>query len=203
MKEVLSKSASRKSLYKQYCALELPPNPVVTRWGTWIQTASYYFKNYEIIKKFIEDELKPGSGAAQTLKALIENQKLEDELLYVNDFAFLPSVIARLEEQGLKKSEQMEILNEAKAKLKDEALIKLKKSLAKNPDIKTFVEKTNFTFRKKTMYAPLTSVDVERSFSIYKNILSDRRQSLTIENIEKYNVIEYNKYLFDEIIELK
>jgi len=107
-----------------------------------------------------------------------------------------------LEKQGLKKLEQMDLLNEAKSQLKDEALIKLNKSLAKNPDIHTFVENNDFTFRKKTIYAPLTSVDVERSFSIYKNILSDRRQSLTTENIEKYNVIEFNKCAFEELIEI-
>jgi len=203
MKEVLSKSASRKAIFKKFCGLELPPNPVITRWGTWIVTASYYFENYEIVKKFIKNELKATSGAAQKLKKLIENTTLEDELFYVNEFAFIPKTITKLEEQSLKKSEQFEILNETKSKLKDEALAKLSKSLEKNPDILEFVNNMEFTFRKKTMYAPLTSVDVERSFSIYKNILSDRRQRLTTENIEKYNVIEFNKYLFDEIIELK
>ncbi|KAF7632969.1 hypothetical protein Mgra_00007615, partial [Meloidogyne graminicola] len=37
-------------------------------------------------------------------------------------------------------------------------------------------------------YAPLTSCDVERSFSTYKNILSDNRQSFTPQNLEFYIV---------------
>jgi hypothetical protein len=37
-------------------------------------------------------------------------------------------------------------------------------------------------------YAPLTSVDVERSFSIYKTILADNRMSFTPENLEMYLV---------------
>jgi hypothetical protein len=88
-----------------------------------------------------------------------------------------------------------------KFQLKDEALIKLNNSLAINPDIHSIIENNDFTFIKKTIYA-LTSVDVERSFSIYKNILSDRRQCLKTENIEKYNVIEFNKCVFEQLIEV-
>jgi len=38
-------------------------------------------------------------------------------------------------------------------------------------------------------YAPLTSVDVERSFSLYKHILSDRRTNMTPEHMEKYIIV--------------
>jgi hypothetical protein len=41
-------------------------------------------------------------------------------------------------------------------------------------------------------YAPVNSVDVERSFSAYKNILSDRRRSFKFENISKIIVIQCN-----------
>lgn len=35
-------------------------------------------------------------------------------------------------------------------------------------------------------FAPMTSCDVERSFSIYKNILADNRTNFTPENLEMY-----------------
>jgi hypothetical protein len=38
-------------------------------------------------------------------------------------------------------------------------------------------------------FAPVTSSDVERSFFTYKIILSDRRLSMTAENMEKYLVV--------------
>lgn len=47
-------------------------------------------------------------------------------------------------------------------------------------------------------YAPINSVDVERSFSIYENILLDRRRSFKFENISKimlYSVILIFKVL--------
>jgi hypothetical protein len=61
----------------------------------------------------------------------MENKTLENELFYVNEFVFIPKSITKLEEQSLKKSEQFEILNEEKSRLKDEALTKLNKSLEK------------------------------------------------------------------------
>lgn len=41
------------------------------------------------------------------------------------------------------------------------------------------------------MYAPITSCDVERSFSQYKNILSERRRSFTFNNLKQYLVVCY------------
>jgi hypothetical protein len=40
-------------------------------------------------------------------------------------------------------------------------------------------------------YAPITSVDVERSFSSYKYLLSDRRHYYLIENLEKALIVNY------------
>lgn len=44
----------------------------------------------------------------------------------------------------------------------------------------------------KFKFAPITSVDVERSFSVYKYILNDRRFNFTEENLEKYLIIHCN-----------
>jgi hypothetical protein len=41
-------------------------------------------------------------------------------------------------------------------------------------------------------YAPITSVDVERSFSSYKYLLRDRRHYYLIENLEKDLIVNYN-----------
>jgi len=38
-------------------------------------------------------------------------------------------------------------------------------------------------------YAPITSVDVERSFSMYKNILAPNRMSFNESNLTKYMVV--------------
>ncbi|KAF0717638.1 Uncharacterized protein FWK35_00033596 [Aphis craccivora] len=38
----------------------------------------------------------------------------------------------------------------------------------------------------KMKFSPITSEDVERSFSLYKHILSDRRTHMTPEHMEQY-----------------
>ena len=44
---------------------------------------------------------------------------------------------------------------------------------------------------KMLKFAPTVNVDCERSFSIYKNLLSDRRHRFTKENLHKYMVCQY------------
>lgn len=47
-------------------------------------------------------------------------------------------------------------------------------------------------FEENFLYAPITSADVERSFSRLKNILSDKRRSFQPKNLEQYIVVSYN-----------
>ena len=46
-------------------------------------------------------------------------------------------------------------------------------------------------------YAPITSCDVERTFSIYKNVLNSKRTSLTEENLENVLLVNINTPLLD------
>jgi len=41
-------------------------------------------------------------------------------------------------------------------------------------------------------YAPLSSVDVERTFSKYKNLFSSNRYRFTVENKRKYLIVQSN-----------
>lgn len=45
-------------------------------------------------------------------------------------------------------------------------------------------------------HAPFTFVDLERSFSDYKCILTDRRHNLTVENTEKHVIVMHNSRFF-------
>jgi len=45
-------------------------------------------------------------------------------------------------------------------------------------------------------YAPITSIDVEHLFFMYKRILSNNNVSFTIENLVKYMFIKLNFQLF-------
>lgn len=49
----------------------------------------------------------------------------------------------------------------------------------------------------KFKFCPVTSVDVERSFSAFKSILNDKRAYLTMDHLEQYVIVYYYKYMSD------
>jgi hypothetical protein len=54
-KKIFFKSPSRIQIYKETLpGLPLPPEPVITRWGTWIEAVIFNVNNYEGIKIVIE-----------------------------------------------------------------------------------------------------------------------------------------------------
>lgn len=88
---------------------------------------------------------------------------------------------------------------------------KLNAVLYKNPDLdgirkidafingsgQTLPEEVSAGMAPNFKFCPVTFVDVERSFSAYKLILSDKRHKFAIENLEKYIIVychkNYNK----------
>ncbi len=61
-------------------------------------------------------------------------------------------------------------------------------------DAEKFATCPNINFKIKKKYAPLTSVEIEMSFSIYRTILIPNRQNLLFQNIEMLNVIKFNSF---------
>jgi hypothetical protein len=60
-------SARTKSFFLQKTGLKLPKYPCITRWGTWLNAAFYYKKNYNKVKSFIL-ELNDESIAIKRIK---------------------------------------------------------------------------------------------------------------------------------------
>ena len=82
-------------------------------------------------------------------------------------------------------------------KIYHSAKTKLVDCLEKNYGLSVFHEKifngVNYTFKQQVYFAPLVTVDVERSFSQYKYILNDRRTPLTEESREQLNILMFNR----------
>lgn len=85
----------------------------------------------------------------------------------------------------------------------------MKYVLSKNPDIKIILKiaeilNGNETSKNSLLaelttnecvhfkYAPITSVDIERSFLAYKNVLSDNRRKFLFENLKKTIIVQVN-----------
>jgi hypothetical protein len=194
-KSIMAKSPLREYQFQQKTGLSLPVKPALTRWGTWLSAAYYNAENYIKIRDFIM-ELPNSSKAIISAKNLIESQTLQNNLIEIRGMKFLTEALIELQTQGLKLSKQLKILDTVKGQLQGNCLVKLEKSLLKNPDLKKFTKEDNsYEFRCNIRFAPLVSVDVERSFSQYKDILSDKRQNMTKTTIEHLNIICFNDFL--------
>ena len=147
------------------------------------------------------------SVAIAEYQDLLKNGRLTSDLAFIKcHLSFLPGAITRLEEAGLPLTQSLGILEEVRTKIYSvpggfgsTLQAKLESVLSKNPGFED-LEKVSHTLSgldsglpagmgpgeaAQLKYCPTASVDVERSFSVFKVILSDRRHNLTKENLSK------------------
>lgn len=215
-KKVFLKAPSRIQFYKEKLPnLPLPPEPVVTRWGTWLEAVLFYHENFEALKDVI---LELDSSEAMSIplsKEAFEDASIKKNIALIKThFAHIPEYIKKLETRSLLLEDSLKLIKEAltiNSQLPDvfpeKVRTKLARVLDKNPGYESLCQINDYIngngealpkmitslMAPNFKYCPVTSVDVERSFSAYKLILSDRRQNFTMENLEKYIVVYFHK----------
>lgn len=218
IKKVFLKSPYRVQIFKNIApGISLPPEPILTRWGTWINACNYYCEHLNDIKKVISQLNPEDALSIKNAQSLVENSNIEANLVYIKaNFGFLSRDITRLETSGMLLTESIGIIQQVKEKIQKAPgtlgktiINKLENVLKKNMGFETFLKIEAILNGEQTSteglpedltsqdmvyfkYAPITSVDVERSFSAYKNILSDRRRRLKFENIRKMLIVQCN-----------
>lgn len=209
-KQIFLKAPSRVQLFQELCpGVKLPPKPVITRWGTWLEAATYYADNFTAFQRVIV-ELDSESEAIRKAKALVPNSQLVSQLGKIKSYySFIPHEILLFEKQGIPLIESLQHLQEVVDKLKKvpDAAVKAKidfvlknnpglnalkaianfdaAALQKNEQLKEMSPKELSCFK----YATIVSCDVERSFSNYKKILREDRTNLNVSSINMYMVI--------------
>ena len=210
VKKIFKKSPSRISFFKEYAhGIPLPPEPIITRWGTWLEAVEYYANNYEIIKIVVNSFDKQDSLAIKNARKIFQETNLEEELIFItSNFISIKNTIANLESKGLKLTEsidlvedQIQILKNSSNEIGKKVFDKTKKVIERNKgykDIlliskilngeKNLIQKLKINYTPSEIicfsYASITSCDVERTFSKYKSFLIDRRQRFTNENLK-------------------
>lgn len=213
VKKIFLIAPSRVQIFKEmYPNLILPPEPIITRWGTWLAAVMYYSNNFDKIKNII---LKLDSDSAIIIKKTIElmqNKNLQNNLAFITvHFGFLVDTISKLETSKMPLIESLEIVDQAIKHLETVpgdigSLInaKLQNVLKKNPGLNDISSIRDILLNKtptnnleieltpmeisSMSYAPITSVDVERSFSRYKAMLRSNRRHFKFENLKLYVV---------------
>lgn len=215
-RKIFLKSPARVTLYSEKMKCELPPNVVVTRWGTWIKADSFFAVHFTNFAELIT-ELPNDSQHVGKLKTLVQKQNLPTDLAFIQTYlSFLPEKILKLETRGLSLHDQVEIMEHVRQKIQMvpgtrgyQLQRKLEDVLSKNEGF-ALLRELNVSFLDDShqvtstisrdprvlsaySFAPLVSVDLERSFSGYKLILTDRRHQFTQENLSKHLIVMFNK----------
>ena len=199
-KKFLLKSNKRQHDFRMSTKLRLPPNPVQTRWGTWLNAAKYYMENFDSIEHFILN-YKPDSHseAFKNLRRMLTSEAkiIKKKLFELRNLHEISDHIRKLESRKLSSKDQLDVIEDVKILLADHPRFKLKldQSLEKNPDLLAFHSDQSMKNLIDREYAPLVSVEVERSFSRFKNLLTAKRLNLTQDNIRHLMLINYNSFL--------
>lgn len=209
IKKNFVKAPQRVQFYKEKLpGVPLPPEPVLTRWGTWLNCVNFLAENYVGIKNVISEFDPKSSAALEKCLTIFKNPLVENQLTFVkSNYVCIATAITKLESRGLALKDSINIVTSLKNNIEisgsksngNEIYNKFNAVINKNEGFKKLVQINNIlqgNFDEndtvdpniicKFKFAPITSCEVERSFSAYKQILSDKRQSFTSDNIEKY-----------------
>ena len=192
-KKIFVKCAARATTFKELApGISLPPEPVLTRWGTRIAAAVYYAENLEAFSTVV-NALDPADAASiKVAQEIVKNPSLRKKLAFMNaHFKNLPTTIEKLEAKDRPLTESLTIFQGALQDLKntpgpigERVLDKCDAVIKRNPDYKKIEEVADILRGRSSLeshislnpseiaalkMAPITSVDVERTFSVLKH----------------------------------
>lgn len=214
-KKIFLKAPVRVAVYKEMCPdLPLPPEPILTRWGTWLNAALFYAQNLDAIKKVINTLDSDDSAAVFVAKEMLSDSSLQKNLTMIEThFSWLPLCITKLESSNLSLNEAIEEINTVEknvdaipgaiegVKEKFKYILNKNSGFSKLKKVNDFINGIGDDLpsevpaekAKYFKYCPVTSVEVERTFSAFKLLLTERRQNLTVQHLEKHIVIYCNR----------
>jgi len=67
-KKMFLKAPHRITAYKNCMDCRLPPEPVITRWGTWLETALFYSENFSKFKELVSN-IEDDAQSVQKVKS--------------------------------------------------------------------------------------------------------------------------------------
>lgn len=149
--------------------LPLPPKPVITRFGTWLEAADYYCANFDAVRSVVDSFDRNDSEAIKIAQETFASRETIIELVYIKtNFSLITRALTQIQAQGLKDTDNEYISNLTPGEL---AMFK---------------------------FAPTTSCDVEKTFSSYKIVFDIRRKSFTFENLKKHLIVYCNRKIVEE-----
>ena len=181
IKAATIKNKNRKKDFHD-AGLPSPPDPVITRWATWLRAALYYRENLPAVRTIVNNWTSAGLLGSRA-KDAIDVEGLVSDLVNINQYRILAANVEFLEGSagtitkayGLLKNMQFD---------NDPCAIK--------DNINERLSNTNFTI-DPTSYALLqkaqpTSAAVARSFFMLNKLLRKDR-NFNVKNVKKYMML--------------
>lgn len=115
------KAPSRTILFKTEApGIPLPPEPILTRWGTWINAASYYCQHFKEIDGVLQILDSNDAVSIKEAKLLLNENSIEASLVFIHsNYGFLTSTITQLERQDISLIYSISIVKSVQNKLND------------------------------------------------------------------------------------
>ena len=166
--------------------LPSPPDPVITRWATWLRAALCYSENFPAVRTIVNNWTSAGLLVSRA-KDAINVEDLVPDLVKINLYRTLAANVEFLEGSACTITEAYGLLKNMKFD-DDPCAIKnyIKKRLSSS-DLETIINCTNLTI-DPTSYALLqkaqpTSAAVERSFFMLSKLLRKDR-NFDVKNVK-------------------
>eukprot|EP00477_Mikrocytos_mackini_P001135 GAHX01001217.1.p1 GENE.GAHX01001217.1~~GAHX01001217.1.p1 ORF type:complete len:457 (-),score=48.95 GAHX01001217.1:118-1488(-) len=177
--------------------IPIPPQPILTRWGSWLRALSYYKRHFNNIKDIVNNwEIK--GKLTRDCKDIVNHSGLKVEIeLAFECYNCLTFAIEELEQKKHNISSAFYLIRCLDFG-EDPAHVQayLEKRLRKNEIEKICMEEgplhDSYGTRDLLLNAQPTSIDVERSFSLLNVLLEDNR-IFSDDNIADYIICYYNK----------
>ena len=194
IKAATIKNKDRKKDF-HHAGLPSSPDPVITRWATWLGVALYYSENLPAVRTIVNNWTRARLLVSRA-KDAINVEGLVSDLVKINQNRTLAANVEFLEGSACTITKAYGLLkymqfDDDPCALKDY----INKRLS-NSDLETIINCTNLTI-DPTSYALLQkaqpiSAAVERSFSMLNKLLRKDR-NLDVKNVKKYMMLYYNK----------
>ena len=125
-------------------SLTLPPKPILTRWGTWLDAADYYCTHYSVIENIFMKFDRDDSSSIRTVQYLFSSTTSRNLAYIKSNFSVISKSIIRLEAVGMQLCDALQIvkkveseLHQAQGEVAVKISAKLQNVLQQNPEYST------------------------------------------------------------------
>lgn len=215
-KAVFIKAPSRRNIFFSMAPnIALPPSPCITRWCTWLKAALYYCDYFEIVRNVVNTFDDEDAEAIRKAKQLFNDPQVRIDLAYIkHNFAPLIKATIKFETQGLELCESIEEMESIRTSLKimksSEYSSKMEQILIRNKGYESLLDIYKSLYEGRMTlgeyaknlspkdillfkFAPVSTADVERTFSAYSATLTEKRRSFSFDNLKQHLIMYCNQ----------